>query len=118
MQNDPWLLLSKHKYPLIIIGVGILAYVNMLFNGFVWDDKAYIILNPQIQHPNLLELIGHNNFNTAGQYRPLPAIIFALFFFLFKNAAIFYHLFSLSLHLIVTFLLFTLFSKFFSRNLS
>ena len=31
----------------IIVIVGFIVYANMLFNGFVWDDKIYIIFNPQ-----------------------------------------------------------------------
>ncbi|MDE2026477.1 MAG: hypothetical protein KGJ07_08365, partial [Patescibacteria group bacterium] len=102
MEADPWVLIKKYKFPLIIIGVGILGYFNMLFNGFVWDDKTYIINNQQIHTLNILTLIKENLFNMSGQYRPLPSIYFAYIFAIFSDASFPYHIIQLALHITCT----------------
>src|SRR5579872_2197126 len=83
-----------------IVIVGLIVYANMLFNGFVWDDKSYIIQNPELSHFNPIALFGHNMFNAIGQYRPIPAIYFAAIFAFFKDTPFFYHVPQLVLHIV------------------
>ncbi len=101
-----------------IVFIGLIVYANMLFNSFVWDDKSYIIQNPELSPFNPFALFGHNMFNAIGQYRPVPALYFAAIFAIFKNAQFFYHVPQLILHIINTVLVFRLFTKFFNKGIS
>lgn len=66
-----------------IIFTGFIVYANMLFNGFVWDDKTYIINNTVLHSVNILNAFRGNLFNTAGQYRPIPVFYFSLLYSVF-----------------------------------
>src|ERR1700722_7565990 len=101
-----------------IVIIGLVVYANMLFNGFVWDDKSYIIQNPELTPFNLFPLFGPTMFNAIGQYRPIPAVYFAALFALFKDTQFFYHISQLILHIVNTVLVFILFTKFFKREIS
>jgi protein O-mannosyl-transferase len=101
-----------------IIAIGLIVFFNMLFNGFVWDDFHAIINNPDVHSLNIPLLIGHNSINSGGFYRPLAVIFCAFFYKIFGEFAFFYHLTSLTIHLINVSLLFILFKHFFSKKLS
>lgn len=83
----------------IIVIVGFIVFGNMLFNGFVWDDKPYVIFNPEIRSLNLGGLLGDNLFNTGGQYRMVPAVYFSILYSLFKDISFFYHIIQLIVHI-------------------
>lgn len=106
----------------IIIILGIIVFINSLFNGFVLDDKIYIISNPSEHSINLAEsfLSTSNLFNfiKGGQYRPLPALYFSLLYSLFSTTPFFYHFLSLMIHITNTILLFFLLKHFFNKTLS
>jgi tetratricopeptide (TPR) repeat protein len=101
-----------------IIVIGIIVYANMLFNGFVWDDISYILLNPDVHTLNILYLFGSNHFNTIGQYRPIPAVYFSVLYSLFSDNTFFYHLIQLVLHITNVILLYILFKYFFNKKIS
>lgn len=101
-----------------IIFIGLVVYFNSLFNGFVWDDKTYILFNPDVQAFNIGALIKTNIFNAGGQYRPIPAIYFAVLVSLFKNTIFFYHFLQLLIHIANTCLLFVVFTRFFGKTSS
>ena len=101
-----------------IILIGLVVFANTLFNGFVWDDKTFILFNPDLSSFNLLHLIQANSFNSDGQYRPLPAIYFATMYGMFHGTSFFYHFFQLLLHITNTIILFFIFRYFFNRQLS
>ncbi|HSW96631.1 MAG TPA: tetratricopeptide repeat protein [Candidatus Saccharimonadales bacterium] len=101
-----------------IIIIGLVIFANMLFNGFIWDDKTYILFNPDVQAFNVDNLIKTNIFNAGGQYRPIPAIYFAVLVSLFKNTTFFYHFLQLLIHIANTCLLFLVFTKFFGKTSS
>ena len=102
----------------IIIIVGIIVFCNMLFNGFVWDDKQYILQNQSLHAFNFANLVGPNMFNTAGQYRPIPALYFSLLYTFFQDHAFFYHFFSLGIHITNASLLFFVLKKYFSKQIA
>jgi tetratricopeptide (TPR) repeat protein len=116
--RDLFIPLTNRKVISFIIIIGIITYFNMLFNGFVWDDKTYILFNPDIQTFNVFNLIKTNIFNAGGQYRPIPGLYFASLFALFKETTFFYHLLQVLIHILNTSLLFILFSKFFNKKVS
>lgn len=99
-----------------IIVIGIIVYANMLFNGFVWDDKLAILSNPDfISHTNFLK---SNIFNLGGQYRPLTYLFFYIEYSIFGNTSFFYHFAQLVIHIINASLLFIFFKKFINKNIS
>lgn len=103
-----------------IVFIGLIVYANMLFNGFVWDDLFFIVQNTQIHTLNLSTIFGQSNFNDPiyGYYRPIPALYYSLLYIFFQNSTFEYHFFQLLFHLGNAVLVFILFNKFLSRNLS
>lgn len=95
--------------------IGFIVYFNALFNGFVWDDVSYILINPVEHTMNLIGLFGPNYFNSAGYYRPVPALYFSLLYNLFHTTSFFYHFSQLAIHIVDTSLLFILFTRFFKK---
>src|SRR6185437_5072113 len=97
-----------------IVIIGFIVYANMLLNGFVWDDKTFIQLNPDVRHINIFYLLGPNMFNNigAGQYRSFIALYFTILYTFFNNTAFFYHIFQLLIHFTNTILVFFFFKKF------
>jgi protein O-mannosyl-transferase len=110
--------LTTFKAIHIIVIVGLIVFCNMLFNNFVWDDKTFIILNPDVHSLNLLKILGQNMFNDTVYYRPISLIYFASLYSIFTTNAFPYHFLQLSLHMLNTFLLYKLFSSFFKKGLS
>src|SRR5579872_7079943 len=115
METDPFFLVKKYKYISWIIGVGLIVYANSLFGGFIWDDKTYIINNPQIHNINWSLLFAKNIFNSAGFYRPIPALYFAILYAVSGNMSFLYHFVQVGLHITNVILLFLLFKKFFTK---
>lgn len=104
--------LTNVKALSIIIIVGFIVYGNMLFNGFVWDDKTYVVPSAKEYGLNLYQLFAHNPFNSFGYYRPIPATYFSLIHVVFGEHTFFYHLIQLSLHITNTVLFYFLISEF------
>src|SRR5260221_11488312 len=110
--------LTTAKAIRILILVGLVVYFNMLFNGFVWDDIVYILINPEIHTHNPFLLFGHNVFNSNGYYRPIPAMYFSLLYMVFQGNTFFFHLIQIALHTINTIFVFLLFKKFFQNKIA
>jgi len=101
-----------------IVIVGIIVFFNMLFNGFVWDDKTYILNNEEVHSVNIPLILTENSFNSAGQYRPIPTLYFSILYSIFGQSQFFYHLIQLIIHIINAVLIYFLFKKFFHKLLS
>ncbi|MFI5265412.1 MAG: tetratricopeptide repeat protein [Candidatus Levyibacteriota bacterium] len=101
------------KAILAIISLGYLVFGNAMNNQFVWDDKTFILENPEVHSVNITKLFGQNMFNNGSYYRPIPATYFAILYSLFNTAPFFYHFFQISFHITVVVLLFLLFKRFF-----
>lgn len=112
------ILWQNKKYFFILLLIGAFAYFPIFFNGFVWDDKPFIIDNPEVHQMELLSLLSHNSFNSGPFYRPLPAIYFAIIYALFGENAFYYHIIQLFLHLVATYLLFIFFCRFFKPGIA
>lgn len=102
----------------IIIIVGFLVFSNALFNGFVWDDKVFILYNPDIHQIHFPQLFEQSNFNKATYYRPLVAAYFAVLYSLFGEHTFFYHFFQIMIHIGVTVLAFFVYKKFLPREIA
>lgn len=97
-----------------IVIIGLIVYFNSLFNGFAADDIPYIVNNQLTHILNIGIAFGINDFNKAGQYRPIPALYFSLLYSLFSIYPFFYHLIQIILHIVCTVLIYFLFRKFLS----
>ena len=110
--------LTNKKASIIIAIVGLLVFFNILGNGFVWDDTAYILNNTDVHSFSLSKIFGSSYFNKDGYYRPLPALYFTLLYALSAKSAFLYHFVQLMLHIVNTILLFKLFKHFFKKETS
>lgn len=95
-----------------IIIIGLIVYVNMLLNGFVWDDVVFILNNTQVHTLNIALQFGSSLFNTEGYYRPIPALYFTILYSIFGEHPFFYHLFQLFFHITCSCLLFYILKQF------
>lgn len=90
--------------------LAIIVYVNSLFNGFVWDDRAVILNNNFITSVKNLELLLHREYylspQTTDPQRPLMTISLILDYTVWKFNPLGYHLTNLILHIFNTLLLF------------
>ncbi|MGE5041512.1 MAG: tetratricopeptide repeat protein [Candidatus Levyibacteriota bacterium] len=111
-------ILSGRNYIFFFIILGLIVFTNALFGNFVWDDKVYIINNPDLTPFNLFKLFGPNIFNKAVYYRPIPATYFSLLLNIFADQTFFYHTLQLILHITNSILVFLIFRKFFNAKIS
>lgn len=111
-------LLREHLFVILLTILGFAVFFNSLFNGFVWDDITYILQNSQVHTINLFTAFRASMFNSGGQYRPIPALYFAILYQLFTTSPFFYHFLSVALHIINAILVFYFFSRFFIKRLS
>ncbi|MDE2025484.1 MAG: hypothetical protein KGJ07_03250, partial [Patescibacteria group bacterium] len=118
MEANPWIVIRKYAYELIIVSAGFLVFFNSLFNGFVWDDVQYIVNYPLVHSFNLGLLLGPNIYNGGFFYRPVSAFYFAAIFTLFNGTPFFFHAIQLGVHVANTLLLLRLFENFFKKNIA
>ena len=115
---------KKYFFPLttlkaihFILFIGIIVYINLLFNGFVWDDKVYILNNLDVRTLNIFYLFGPNSWNNGLFYRPLTAVYYSILYTFFNNTAFFYHFFQVAFHITNSILLFFVFKKFIDKHI-
>jgi tetratricopeptide (TPR) repeat protein len=112
---------SKNQERLLIIGllaVSFLTFANSLDGEFVYDDRLQIIKNPTITSlsniPKMMTQSVWQFLNEADQaaagpyYRPLFNIALIINYHFFGLNVVGWHLFSLLLHLLSVFLVYTL----------
>ena len=103
-------LVFKNSGPGLIVLSGLAAYWNAVQNPFVYDDLGFVASNPAIQNfKNVLLLWSPDYYTvTAGMasYRPIGAVLWILDYALFKNHSAGFHLSSLFIHLINSFLVY------------
>jgi tetratricopeptide (TPR) repeat protein len=106
-------------YPLAVVAVGTLLlvavfpYLNILANGFVYDDNTQVLNNPYLQNSSHLpEVFSTTVWSYVGvqgvtnYYRPMMTFGYLICFQVFGPLAYGFHLMSLLLHAGVVFLLF------------
>jgi len=99
-----------------IVIIGLIVYVNSLFNGFVWDDFSQLINN--IPSHSLLNIPQFFSDHSNTYYRPFATVILAGMYMLFGTTAFWYHLGQLLLHIVNAVFIFVLFKKFFKQAYS
>lgn len=101
-----------------IVIIGIIVYINCIFNNFLGDDKLYIINYLPTHSISIANAFGSSIFNTDGQYRPVSALLFSILYALFGTNPFFYHIIQITLHIVCALFLFILFRKFFSLGIT
>jgi len=104
----------------LFVIMGLIVFGNMLFNQYVWDDISYIVQNLDVHTISISKSFGPSYFNepNVGYYRPLAALYFSIVYEIFQNTPFVFHLLQLLLHITNSFLVYILFKRFFSKNIS
>lgn len=103
------LLQSRRNQLIIVILVTSLAYINILQNGFAWDDRDFLIDWPQIKSEQGLPaylsvpalLAGDLPLNHRGVYRPLRSIYQLASYSLWGQNPLPYHIQAIIVHLLI-----------------
>ena len=98
-----------------LVACATLPYLNILFNGFVYDDDNQVLKNPYIRSFQYLkEIFTTNVWSFKGvilvgnYYRPMMTLGYLVCYQLFGMRAYGFHLVSLLLHVLVVCLVFVL----------
>jgi tetratricopeptide (TPR) repeat protein len=98
-----------------LVACATLPYLNILFNGFVYDDDNQVLKNPYVRSFRFLKEIFTTNVWSFGgvravtnYYRPMMTLGYLACYKLFGMRAYGFHLVSLLLHLLVVCLVFVL----------
>jgi tetratricopeptide (TPR) repeat protein len=104
---------------LAVAMLGFLAFVNSLWNGFVYDDVYIVVENPSIRHLFDLRSLFGTSYWQAGSgdmlYRPMVMLSYALNYALAGPSPLSYHLVNVLLHALNSALVYLLFKALF-RN--
>ena len=114
-QPASWLRRPRTLLIAALVAFATLPYLNILFNGFVYDDDNQVLKNPYIRNFHYLkEIFTTNVWSFAGEsavtnyYRPMMTLGYLVCHRLFGMRAYGFHLFSLLLHVLVVCLVFVL----------
>jgi Flp pilus assembly protein TadD len=98
-----------------LVACATLPYLNILFNGFVYDDDTQVLKNPYVRSLEYLKEIFTTNVwsfkgatSVTNYYRPMMTLGYLLTYKLFGMRAYGFHLVSLLLHALVVCLVFVL----------
>src|SRR5208337_4106222 len=98
----------------LLVACATLPYLNILVNGFVYDDDTQVVKNPYVRSFRYLKAIFTTNvWSFAGAtatnlYRPMMTLGYLVCYKLFGIRAYGFHLVSLLLHILVVCLVFVL----------
>ncbi len=99
---------------LLIVILGIVAYVNCLNGAFIWDDNSFIVENRYIKDIKLIPYYFTAKEALAGSslcgenYRPFFILSFAIDYFFWKLNSFGYHVTNLLFHILNAILVFYL----------
>lgn len=102
----------------MLIGFGVIVYIQTIFNGFVMDDQGLIINNKSVHSiSNLFNFFRGSIFDYGGNlggiyYRPMMTTYFSIIYTFFGGFPFFYHFVQLILHIANSILLFGLMQNF------
>jgi len=99
----------------ILVAFAVLPYLNILFNGFVYDDDTQVLKNPYVRSFGYLKEIFTTNVwsfkevtDVTNYYRPVMTLGYLATYKLFGMRAFGFHLVSLLLNVLVVWLVFVL----------
>jgi Flp pilus assembly protein TadD len=103
--------MRKWIAPAAVVAVAVIANLNLLFNGFVYDDGSQILHNPWLRDPASIPRMFSSNVwgfmgpdGISNYYRPMMHLVNMACFRLFELNAWGYHLTSILIHAACTFL--------------
>ncbi len=98
-----------------LVALAVLPYLNILFNGFVYDDDTQLLKNPYVRSFGYLKEIFTTNVwsfkevtDVTNYYRPMMTLGYLATYKLFGMRAFGFHLISLLLHVLVVCLVYSL----------
>ncbi len=97
-----------------LVACATLPYLNILFNGFVYDDDAQVIQNPYVRSFRYLKEIFTTNVwsfsgvTVSNYYRPMMTLGYLVCYRVFGMKAYGFHLVSLLLHVLIVCFVFAL----------
>lgn len=104
-------LFNKISIPGLVFLV-LLAYLPVIYNGFVsWDDEVYIVNNPLIQSLNWNNFQHIFSTSFEGHYHPFTLLSLSIDYQLFGIHPLGFHLHNLILHILNTVLVFFMVRK-------
>lgn len=97
---------NRRFHLIIVILVSILTYVNILQNGFAWDDRDFFIDWPQIKNTEGLPaylsipalMAGDLPLNHRGIYRPIRSIYYLASYAIWGENPLGYHIQAIIVH--------------------
>jgi protein O-mannosyl-transferase len=117
--------ISNFQIYLLFLGTGFLIYGFSLFNGFVADDNIYILENISIRQFNLPSFFLGSSYYSGDvtqlggiYFKPFFTLIISLLFQFSGGSAFLFHLVQLLFHISNGFLLYLLFKRFFTKQIS
>jgi protein O-mannosyl-transferase len=118
--------ITTKKAIYLLILLGLLVYLNCLFNPFIGDDFGQIINNPFVHSlKNIPKLFVGSTFYlkttdslSGNYYKPLMSVIFTFLYSFAGAHSFFYHLLQVFLHLANAILIFLFFHHFFQPKIS
>ena len=97
--------IKNNRFAVLIAVTGIIVFANTFRNGFVYDDKAFIVDNKSIRELRNIPdfFISAPSFSARGDfsiYRPLVTVSFALDYQLWKQNPFGYHILNILFHIL------------------
>lgn len=107
--NFKELLQNRRAQLIIVVLVTLFAYINILQNGFAWDDRDFMLEWPQIKSeeglPSYLSLpsllAGDLPLGHRGVYRPIRSIYYLISYSIWGGNPLGYHLQAIIVHLLI-----------------
>ncbi len=94
--------LTRHRFLLVLLAFTFILFSRSLTHNFVWDDHTFIQNRSQFTPLTLSNILnGKYPVPTTSRYRPIRNLLDLPTHLIFQQNPHFYHLFTLSLHLIV-----------------
>jgi protein O-mannosyl-transferase len=111
---------------LLLIFIGLLLYLNSLFNSFLGDDFLQIVDNSQVHSfRNIFHFFAGSTYESGGSdklsglfYRPVMLTFFSLIYSIFGLNPSFFHLIQILFHITNSVLLFLFYRSFFKNTAS
>lgn len=102
-----------NKKILLIILLCVIAYFNIFFNDFAFDDEHFIVKNPGIKSINIAKFFTED---VRGVYRPVRTVFFAISYWLHGLNPLGYHLNSLIIHILASILVYRISAQIFKKE--
>ncbi|MFZ5376396.1 MAG: tetratricopeptide repeat protein [Patescibacteria group bacterium] len=107
--------MSQKKTLLVLLLIGLVVYLNSLFNPFIWDDEQFIYKNQHIKNFEIDKIFSRSTTAGAGvdsnYFRPITSLTFAWDYQWWGLNPFGFHLTNTLLHIGVGIMIYLLFSR-------